>query len=68
MANIVCWKCQRSVEPLERRERDKKAKKSWFISYCPFDRCGANLDIYPAPPIKLWNGSFFESEDDHTGA
>ena len=65
MPNVVCWKCQRSVEPLSRREKDKKAKKTWLISYCPFERCNANLDIVPAPPIRLWNGSFFQDENEY---
>lgn len=60
----ICWKCSRSVDPLERRERDKKAKKTWLILYCPFERCNANLDILPALPIKMFNGSFFEDPDD----
>jgi hypothetical protein len=62
MSNLICWKCNRSVEPLTRREKDKKAKKTWQISYCPFERCAANLDIREAPPVRLWNGSFFEEE------
>ena len=59
---IICWKCNRSVEPLERREKDKKAKKTWLITYCPFERCAANLDIVPATSIKIWNGSYFEDD------
>jgi hypothetical protein len=61
---IICWKCSRSVEPLTRREYDKKAKKAWMIVYCPFERCAANLDLYPTVPVKLWNHDkgFFEDE------
>jgi hypothetical protein len=58
----ICFKCKRSVEPLERREKDSKAKKVWLISYCPFERCAANLEITEALKIKVWNGSFFENE------
>jgi hypothetical protein len=64
MSHTVCWKCKRSVEPLERREKDKKARKTWLISYCPFERCNTNLDIQPAPPVKLWTGSYFAEEND----
>jgi len=59
----VCWKCQRSIEPLERREKDKKGKKIWLITFCPFERCAANLDLREVPKMKLWNGSFFEEEN-----
>jgi hypothetical protein len=61
---VICWKCSRSVDPLTRREVDKKNKKAWIISYCPFERCAANLDIKEAPPIKLWNSAkgFFQDE------
>ncbi len=64
MQNIICWKCSRHIEPLERREVDKKAKKAWTITYCPYERCGANLDIASAIPIKLWNSKqgFFQDE------
>jgi hypothetical protein len=62
---IVCWKCHRSITPLERRERDKKARRTWLITYCPYERCGANLDIVPAPEVRLWNGSFFEDPEEH---
>jgi hypothetical protein len=61
---VICWKCQRSVEPLERREKDRKSKKTWLITYCPYERCAANLDIKDAPAIRLWNGSFFENPDE----
>lgn len=62
MSHVICWKCQRSVEPLERRATDKKAKKAWLITYCPFERCNANIDIVPASAVKLWNGSYFADE------
>ena len=60
----ICFKCKRSIEPLERREKDKKGKKTWLITYCPFERCAANLDIVPTIPVKLWNSAqgFFEDE------
>lgn len=63
MHSQICWKCKRSVEPLERREKDKKTKKVWLILYCPFERCTANLDLIPAPAIRLWNGSSFFNPD-----
>lgn len=59
---VICWKCKRHIDPLGRREKDKKTNKVWLITYCPYDRCGANLDITPAVPLKLWNGSYFEDE------
>jgi hypothetical protein len=64
--SIICWKCQRHIEPLERREVDKKARKVWVITYCPYERCGANLDIEPGKSIKLWNSKqgFFQDETD----
>lgn len=69
MPNIICWKCNRSIVPLERREKDKKGRKTWLITYCPNERCAANLDIVPAPDIKLWNGSsFFNPDDPDTNA
>ena len=60
----VCWKCSRAIEPLNRRERDKKTKKVWNIAYCPYARCAANLDITPAMDIKVWNSAkgYFEDE------
>lgn len=61
--SVVCWKCRRSMTPLEKREKDPKTKKHWMISYCSFDRCRAALEIDTAPPIKLWNGSFFEEAE-----
>jgi hypothetical protein len=64
MVSIICWKCKRSVEPLERREKDKKHRKTWLITYCPFERCNANLDIQDAPAIRLWNGREFFNPDD----
>jgi len=65
MYSLICWKCKRSVEPLERREKDKKGKKIWLITYCPYERCAANLDITEAPHIKLWDGgSFFDPDPD----
>jgi hypothetical protein len=62
--SLICWKCRRSVEPLERREKDKKTGKRWLITYCPFERCNANLDIAPTDRIKVWNSQqgFFEDE------
>ena len=63
MSSKICWKCSRSIEPLTRREKDKKTKKVWNIDYCPFERCAANLDIYEAPKIKLWNGESFMDSD-----
>lgn len=61
---LICFKCQRSIEPIERRERDKKTKKTWLITVCPFERCKANLDIKEAPKVKIWNSKegFFEDE------
>lgn len=64
MYNIICYKCSRSVVPLERRERDKKGRKTWLITYCPYERCGANLDIQLASTIGLWNGKNFFNPDD----
>ena len=64
MPNIICYKCKRSVEPLERREKDKRGKKTYLITYCPYERCSANLDIIPAPSIKIWNGAYFTDETD----
>ena len=52
--NQICWKCKRSITPAERIETDKKAKKTWLITYCPFERCAANLDLREHT-IKLWN-------------
>lgn len=66
MPHVICWKCRRSVEPLERRESDKKAKKAWLITYCPYERCNANIDIGPASAVKLWNGSYFADETNDT--
>jgi len=63
MSHRICWKCQRSVEPLTRTEKDKK-KKKWVIEYCPYERCSANLEILEAPRVKIWNGAFFEDESD----
>jgi hypothetical protein len=67
MSLQICWKCSRSIEPLERKEKDKKSKKSWTILYCPFERCKANLDIYPSVNVKMWNSAkgFFEDETEH---
>jgi hypothetical protein len=62
--SVICWKCKRSVDPLERREKDKKARKTWLITSCPYERCSANLDIVIAPPIKLWDGTMFRDEND----
>lgn len=59
---VICYKCNRSVTPLERREKDKKAKRSWLITYCPYERCAANIDIQLTSSIKIWNGSFFQDE------
>ena len=57
--SVICYKCRRSVEPLERLEKDKKGKL-WTITYCPFERCGANLEI-DATAIKKWNNlGYFE--------
>lgn len=64
MQNVICYKCNRSVKPLERRETDKRGKKTWLISYCPYERCSANLDCVLAPSVKLWNGSYFKDESD----
>lgn len=64
MPYIICWKCRRSVEPLDRRETDKRSHKTWVITYCPFERCNANLDICIAPKIKLWDGKYFIDETD----
>lgn len=62
----VCWKCKRSIEPLARREKDKKTNKVWLITYCPFERCAVNLDLTSAPSIKIWNQEqgFFEDYAD----
>lgn len=64
MQNVICYKCSRSVIPLERREKDKRGKRAWIIAYCPYERCAANLDIYLATPIKLWTGAYFADETD----
>lgn len=57
-AYIVCWKCKRSVEPAQRFEKDKKSKKTWIITYCPYERCLTNLDLEEMN-VKLWNGHTF---------
>jgi len=64
MPFVICWKCKRSVEPVERREKDKKSKKMWLISSCPFERCAANLDLREVGPVRLWNSDkgYFEDE------
>jgi len=54
MPYVICWKCKRSIEPLERLERDKKKSKTYKITYCPFERCNANIDIEEVT-VKLWN-------------
>lgn len=61
MSFKLCPKCQRSVEPLERLEKDTKSKKNYLIYYCPNDRCKFNLDIEECN-IKLWNhrSKYFE--------
>jgi hypothetical protein len=66
MSHVICFKCSRHIEPLTRREIDKKAKKTWLITYCPYERCNANLDIEPAIPVKIWNQKrgFFQDETD----
>lgn len=66
MPNVICWKCRRSVEALERREKDKKARKTWLITYCPYERCNANIDLVPATPVRLWDGTMFRDENDVT--
>jgi hypothetical protein len=60
VASIICPGCRRSVEPLERVERDKK-NKAWKISYCPFERCNFNIDLERIE-VKLWNNDkgYFE--------
>ena len=68
MERRICFKCNRSVEPLERREKDKKARKTWLITYCPYERCNANLDIVPAPRIALWDGSMFRDDTESSDA
>jgi hypothetical protein len=57
--NQICPKCQTSIDPLERLEKD--GAKTWLIRYCPNDRCKYNLDI-ESVNIKLWNAkeSYFE--------
>lgn len=60
--SVICYKCRRSIEPLERRE--KKGRKIWTIIYCPFERCAANLDLIEAKPMRIWNGSYFVNELD----
>jgi hypothetical protein len=60
MQYIVCPGCKRSVQPLERIETDKKAKKTYRITYCPFERCNFNIDL-ELVDIKLWNkAGYFE--------
>jgi hypothetical protein len=63
MSNVICPGCNRSVEPLERVERDSKAKKAktYKISYCPNTRCNFNIDL-EIIDVKLWNNDkgFFE--------
>lgn len=61
MSNQICPGCQRSVKPLEKLEYDKTIRKHWMISYCPFERCGFNIDLEPMS-LKTWNQTkgFFE--------
>lgn len=62
--HIVCPKCLRSIEPLERLEKDKKGKKTWKILYCPFERCNYNIDLEICD-VKLWNAKgYFEDFTD----
>lgn len=61
MENVICPGCKRSVAPRQRYEKDKKHKKTWCISYCPFDRCNFNIEIDQVT-TKVWNamGQYFE--------
>ncbi len=61
---IICPKCQRHIEPLERVERDSKNKKgkTYKITYCPYERCGFNLDLEQIT-VALWNKDTMKFED-----
>lgn len=62
MAIRMCPECDRSIEPLVRWEKDKKTKKTWMITYCPYDRCGFNLDLEPST-VQVWNNEKCKFED-----
>lgn len=51
---LVCPGCKRSVEPLERIEKDREKNKTYKITYCPYDRCNFNFDLEQIT-VKLWN-------------
>lgn len=63
MSHQICPGCHRTVQPLDRIEKDKKAKKTYRITYCPYDRCNFNLDIEPIN-VKLWNSKDCSFEDE----
>lgn len=60
--NVVCPKCQRTITPIERVEKDHKHNKTYKITYCPFERCNFNLDLEQIT-VKLWNKDKCEFED-----
>ncbi len=64
MAYQICPGCKRSVEPLEKIAKDKEGKKpkTWKIWYCPFERCGFNIDLEQIE-VRLWNNDkgYFEN-------
>lgn len=63
MGHLICPGCERSIEPLERFEKDKKKHKTWLITYCPYPRCAFNLDIEEMS-VKVWNGKSFTDLDE----
>ncbi len=60
MPLIICWKCQKPRELIERIEVDKATKKRWLIKYCPYVECAANHDI------EELKGKFPYPDDDHS--
>ena len=67
MKQVLCPGCNRNVEPKEKVEKDRKTKKNWAIKYCPYERCGFNLDIVPFN-VKVWNNDYSRFEDFDSGA
>lgn len=61
MPSQICPNCKRSIEPLERVERDTKKNKTYKITYCPYERCKFNLDLEQIN-VRLWNNEkgYFE--------
>lgn len=62
MAFQICPGCSRSIEPLERLEKDKKKHKTWKILYCPNTRCNFNIELTELE-VRLWNNDkgYFEN-------